>query len=105
MPKKPTRSPPPRAAKEMLMGRMEICLGNICDDVTGLSEYPMDQDEVDRLREFCTKLLDLRRVMYRFCQEHDDLLQGIRSKPGREFPSAIVHARNPRKIRRTGATR
>jgi hypothetical protein len=71
--------------KDLILGRMEAMVANTCDAMAQLSEFPMDQPEVDRLRKICDVMLDLRRAMYRFAIEHDDLNHGIRSRPGREF--------------------
>lgn len=88
--------------KDLILGRTEAMLANICDAVTQLAEFPMDQEEIVRLRKICDVMLDLRRVIYRFAVEHDDLIHGTRSRPGREFehPPVVVTARDPRKIRR-----
>jgi hypothetical protein len=72
--------------KDLILGRMEGSIANTCDAMAQLSEFPMDQPEVDRLRKICDVMLDLRRAMIKFAFEHDDLLRGIRHRPGREFP-------------------
>lgn len=120
MPKQPMRKRGPIAAeaaeakvdavkqKDMILGQMELWLKDACDAMVKLAEYPMELDEVNRVRKICDVMLDLRRAMYRFAVEHDDLIHGIKSRPGREFEhrqTMIVTARNPRKIRRQGATR
>jgi beta-mannanase len=71
--------------KDLILGRMNAMVSNLCDAMAQLSEFPMDQKEVDRLRKICDVMLDLRRAMVRFATEHDDLIHGIRSRPGREF--------------------
>jgi hypothetical protein len=71
--------------KDLILGRMSAMVSNMCDAMAQLSEFSMDQPEIDRLRKICDVMIDLRRAMYRFAVEHDDLIHGIRSRPGREF--------------------
>jgi hypothetical protein len=92
-----------------MIGDMENIMVDLLTIMRKLAEFPMTMPEVQRVRKLCATMLDLHRAVYLWTTDHDDLLRGIKSKPGREFPSqrvsAIVSARNPRKIRRAGATR
>lgn len=109
------RKPTPRSGvpasttKDRMIGDMENIMIDLLFIMKKLAEYPMTMEEVQRMRKLCATMLDLHRAVYLWTTDHDDLLRGIKSKPGREFPSrrvsAIVTARNPRRIRREGATR